>query len=111
MVGDLHSGHDNINQEFESRAAAQTRLFMGERCVWQRWCGILPVPLAQSGPYGQLGRKVVNQTVRIFHVASWEVWLVLDDLTTILHEPPLGFFHTIARYLQNRPQRWPGLNE
>jgi hypothetical protein len=40
--------------------------------------------VGKAGPYGQLGRKVVNQAVRIFHVASWEVWLVLDDLTTIL---------------------------
>jgi hypothetical protein len=40
--------------------------------------------VGKAGAYGQLGRKVVNQAVRIFHVASWEVWLVLDDLTATL---------------------------
>src|ERR1700733_3759552 len=58
-----------------------------------------------------LARQVVNQAVRIFHMASWEVWLVHDDLTTILYEPRLCFFHTFHRYLQNRPKRWAGLNE
>jgi hypothetical protein len=84
MVGELLGGHDNINQEFESRTTAQARLTMGELWVWQGWYGILPAPLAKPGPYGRLGRKVVNQAVRIFHVASGEVWLVLDDLTTIV---------------------------
>jgi hypothetical protein len=39
-----------------------------------------------------LPRQVVNQAERILAVASRKIRLILDDFTTVLYQPVLGFF-------------------
>jgi len=43
----------------------------------------------------------------MFHIAARKIWLVFDDLTTVLHEPELGLLNTVNRDFENRPKRRP----
>jgi hypothetical protein len=55
--------------------------------------------------------QVINQTVRIFDVTSWEMRLIFHDLATLFLETRFGFLDAFDSNFQNRPKRRASLNK
>ena len=58
-----------------------------------------------------LGGQVVNQAKRIVPAAARKIWLVFDDLTTVLYETEFGLLSSVNRDFENRSKRRTSFNK